>query len=179
MAVLERRYTRADFDELPEGYPVELIEGCLIREPSPTFRHNRIAARLRFSLLKLCGPDRVPDTPSDVAIDDFNVFQPDIVVLAEFPGESSHCVGVPALAIEVYSPSTRRRDRTVKVRRLLQLGVGEVWLVDPVARTIEVRTSEEGRLVSGDDVAASAAVPGFTVRPSALFAPPCAGGATP
>jgi Uma2 family endonuclease len=177
MAVIQGFYTRADFDRLPEGFPGELVEGNLVREPAPTFRHNRIAARVRARLLALLGPDRVPDTPADVAIDDHNVFQPDIVVLAgpalaAPPDDDSSYVGVPILAVEVLSPSTRDRDRRVKADRLLEIGVGEVWLVDPIANTIEVREPGTRRFARGGDRADSRVVAGFALVPAALFGPP-------
>jgi Uma2 family endonuclease len=168
--VLKGHYTRADFDRLPEGFPGELIEGQLVKDPGPTYGHNRICARIRLALLQLLGPDRVPDSPSDVAIDDHNVFQPDVVVLSEPVDDATSYVGVPLLAVEVLSPSTRSRDRSIKAERLLEIGVAEVWLVEPATRTIEVRTVSRRAIARGQDEAVSRAVPGFARCPETLFA---------
>lgn len=43
----------------------------------------------------------------------------------------------PDLAVEVLSPSTRRRDRGVKFEDYAANGVGEYWLVDPERETLE------------------------------------------
>ncbi len=165
-------FTRADWERLPQGFPAQLIEGQLVKEPSPTYGHQRLAARIRHALLTLVGPDRVPDTPADVAIDDESVFQPDVVVLAGPADDDSPYVGVPLLAIEVLSPSTQRRDRDIKAGRLLEIGVAEVWLVDPAKRTIEVRTAGDRLLARAGDEAASQVLPGFTLTVDDLFSPP-------
>jgi Uma2 family endonuclease len=39
---------------------------------------------------------------------------------------------------EVLSPSTRRRDQTLKKARYQELGVAEYWLVDPQQETVTV-----------------------------------------
>jgi hypothetical protein len=46
--------------------------------------------------------------------------------------------GAPDIAVDVLSPSTARRDRTVKLGWYRQYGVGECWLVDAHQRVIEV-----------------------------------------
>jgi len=70
---------------------------------------------------------------------------------------------------EVLSPSTGRRDRTVKTKRYLGAGVKEVWLVDPEAKTIEIRTAQGERRHSGGEAARSEAVAGFETSSEALF----------
>ena len=172
MDVLRGLYTRADFDRLPEGFPEELIDGQLVKEPGPTYGHNRVCARIRHALLVLVGPDRVPDSPSDVAIDEHNVFQPDVVVLTEPVADATSYVGVPLLAVEVLSPSTRSHDRMVKAELLLGIGVAEVWLVDPARKTVEVRTVSGRAIARGGDEAVSAALPGFALVPAQLFTAP-------
>lgn len=172
MQMLQGLYTRADFARLPEGFPGQLIEGQLVKDPAPTYGHNRTAARIRAALVALLGPDRVPDSPSDVAIDDHNVFQPDVVALSEPVEDTTSYVGVPLLAVEVLSPSTRSRDRSIKAERLLEIGVAEVWLADPATRTVEVRTVSDRTITRGQDQAVSAALPGFALTPDTLFSRP-------
>ncbi len=165
-------YTRADYDRLPEGFPAQLIDGFLVKEPAPTYGHGRIAARIRAQLVALVGPDLVPDTPADVAIDEHNVFQPDVVLLREPVPDEARDVGVPLLAVEVHSPSTRGLDRGIKAERLLEIGVEEVWLVEPATKTIEVRTLAGRTIARGSEPAVSNALPGFRLVPAALFTPP-------
>jgi Uma2 family endonuclease len=112
---------------------------------------------------------RASFSPVDVPIDDWNVFQPDVVVLREALPDDATDVGIPLLAVEVLSPSTERRDRGVKRRRLLRAGVAEVWIVDPVARTVEVHDADGCRTASGQERVASNAVSGFDLSPADLW----------
>ena len=45
---------------------------------------------------------------------------------------------VPDWCCEVLSPSTARHDRLQKMRIYAREGVRHLWLVDPLARTLEV-----------------------------------------
>ena len=80
---------------------------------------------------------------------------------------------VPDLIVEVLSPSTEARDRGVKFVDYALHGVGEYWIVDPVAETVELHRlkgdlyppaprQSEGELVSE-------IVPGFTIPVRAVF----------
>ena len=46
--------------------------------------------------------------------------------------------GVPELVIEIGSPSTRKRDETIKKRLYEREGVSEYWVVDPDLDVIRV-----------------------------------------
>jgi len=50
----------------------------------------------------------------------------------------------PDWACEVVSPSTVRVDRLRKQPAYLNHGVGHLWLVDPIAKTIEVYRAGDG-----------------------------------
>jgi Uma2 family endonuclease len=169
---MQPRFTRADYDRLPEGYPAELVSGALLKEPAPTAGHQVLVTRLLVRLAAIAGTDRVLAAPADVVVDEFNVFQPDLVVLGAPPDADARDVGIPRVAVEVLSPSTAHRDAGVKRRRLLRAGVAEVWLVDPAAGTVVVWDARGSRAASGAERIASAALPGFEVVPGALFAPP-------
>ena len=68
------------------------------------------------------------------------------------------------IAFEIFSPSTVARDRDQKTPRLLEIGVGEVWLVDPHSGTIECRTQDGTRTAVGDEVIHSDVIRGFSLR---------------
>ena len=52
----------------------------------------------------------------------------------------------PQLVVEVLSPANTRREREEKVADYASLGVPEMWIVSPEARTVEVLLLEGGRL---------------------------------
>jgi len=162
-------FTRADYDRLPEGFPAQLVEGLLVKEPAPTYGHQALASVIHGQLLSLVGARRALFAPCDVGLDDRNVYQPDLVVLKAVVPVSARDVGIPLLAVEVLSPSTARRDRNVKRRHLLAAGVAEVWIVDPETRTVEMDDAADHRVAAGDETLSSAAVPGFSLTPSKLF----------
>lgn len=168
------RFTIKHFRMLPEGFPAELVEGSIVAEATPTYGHQFFSLRLRDALVPLVGEARVVCAPLDVVIDEYNVYQPDVIVFREAPGMEDREVPPPLLAFEVLSRSTARRDRTVKRRRLLAAGTAEVWLVDPSTRTIEVHDVSGCRTAAGDQALDSLALPGFRLVPSAFFAPPAA-----
>src|SRR5262245_23633494 len=119
MRTVSVRFTRADYELLPEGFPAQLVGGQLVREPAPTYGHMRIGSVLHALAVSLVGPERALQAPADVGIDDLNVFQPDVLVLREVPPEHVHEVGIPLLAVEILSPSTARRDRRLKLGKYL------------------------------------------------------------
>jgi Uma2 family endonuclease len=162
-------FTRRDYERLPEGFPAELVEGVLVKEPSPTFGHGACGSVLFRRLVELVGPMRCPLTPVDVLVDDENVYAPDLVVLREPPSLDAQYVGVPLLVVEVLSPATAERDRRSKRAGYLRLGVGEVWIVDPASRSIEVHDRAGARTARGAEAARSAVLEGFEVVPAELF----------
>ena len=83
--------------------------------------------------------------------------------------------GAPDLVVEILSPATADRDRTVKTKLYARAGVRELWLVDADARTVEVLVNGENGLrrdsiwISGETVHSSL-LPGFSLELSRLFA---------
>ena len=87
---------------------------------------------------------------------------------------SSNYEGVPDLIAEILSPSTRRRDQTIKMDAYRDAGVPEYWLVDPAAQTVVVYVLDQGKYAelvrggAGDEVW-SFVIPSFRVRVDDLF----------
>jgi Uma2 family endonuclease len=51
---------------------------------------------------------------------------------------------VPHWLCEILSPSTESKDRRIKLPLYARCGVRHVWLVDPIARTLEAYSLVEG-----------------------------------
>ena len=175
MTTMTKAYTRAQYELLPEGFPAQLVEGNLVREPAPTFGHQRIGFAIGEKLKRLVGGRRMAVSPVDIPIDEFNVYQPDVVVFRTDVADKQRGldVDVPLLVVEVLSPSTAARDRDVKRTRLLDAGVEEVWLIDPINRAIEVYDCERyrdiPRRVTASTSISSRALDGFALTPHDLF----------
>lgn len=176
MATMLGSYTRTDYMQLPEGFPAQLVEGQLVKEPVPAFGHQRIAGDVHALARRLVGPRRTAMAPIDVVVDEFNVFQPDVVVFREPIDDDSLAddLPTPLLVVEVLSPTTASRDRDVKRIRLVDAGVDEVWLVDRAEGRIEVfdrrRYRDVPRRAMGDVTIGSGVLAGFELTPNALFA---------
>ena len=162
------KYTRADYMRLPEGFPAELIDGMLVKEPSPTGWHQELGTRLVTRLRERIGA-ALP-SPIDVFIDDYNVLQPDVAVLpaGTTVGPEMAQIPMPVFVVEVLSPSTAGRDRTMKTDIYLRAGVKEVWLVDPETETVEIATASGREKVGPNAVARAKTLP-FDVDLGELF----------
>jgi Uma2 family endonuclease len=82
------------------------------------------------------------------------------------------------LAVEVLSPSTRRRDLSNKLRLYERAGVTEYWVLDPVEDSVEVYGLNEGGYrrearfsAQAGDILSSALFPGWSLSLARLFRP--------
>jgi len=175
----KERYTYADYQQLPEGAPYQLINGSLVMAPSPATRHQRILRHL-FRELDIHASDQgeVLFAPMDVKLSGSDVLQPDLMFVSESRldriGEQV-IDGAPDLVMEVLSPSTAHHDLTTKKRLYEVHGVREYWIIDPDSSTVEIHTNTDAgftqhqrRVDSG--TATSALVEGLTVTLKSLFA---------
>ena len=125
--------------------PMELVYG-VVREPAaPRYGHQSIVTHVAGLLdhhVRQRRLGRVCVSPVDVVLDRERalVLQPDIVFVAtaRLGIIRDRVWGPPNLVIEVLSPGTARRDRTLKLRWYRQYGVEECWLVDPLASRVEI-----------------------------------------
>jgi Uma2 family endonuclease len=163
------RYTRSDFDRLPEDFPAQLVRGALVKEPGPTSGHQSRVVSVLAALLPLVPQGRVKPGPFDVPIGEYDVFQPDVAVYAEPPPEDRRGESVPEVVFEVLSPTSRRRDAGYKRRRYLEAGVREVWLLDAEEGAVEVCTADGRSIFRGSEAARSTAIRGFLLVPAELF----------
>jgi len=60
------------------------------------------------------------------------------------PPEDHRFEVVPDWVCEILSPSTASKDRKIKLPLYVHYGVSYVWLIDPVARTLEVYRLDAG-----------------------------------
>ncbi len=148
-----KKLTYQDYLQIPEepGYRFEILDGILIKEPSPSVIHQRTSRKLQRILEdyfeKVDPEGEVFDAPLDVTPLDFNVIQPDLFYVS---GEQQLIVkearidGSPLLVVEIMSPSSARKDRLQKMRIYQKAEVKHYWLVDPQQKTLECFALHDG-----------------------------------
>jgi len=145
------RWTYADYAALPDdGNRYEIIAGVLYMTPAPGTGHQSVSARLVTFLVthvEFAGLGRVFAAPVDVELAPDTVVQPDIVVVLSANLDRitpSRIIGAPDLVVEILSPGTAGYDRREKQDAYARSGVGEYWIVDPGAQTVELLTLDQG-----------------------------------
>lgn len=175
------KLTYDDFLHFPDdGKRHELLNGEHVVTPSPNRRHQEFLMRLIESLgphVRARGLGKLWTAPFDVVLSLHDVVAPDLVFLSRermAAMTDANVQGAPDLLVEVLSPATARRDRTVKRRIYQSFGVREYWLADPEDRLVlQVRfdRTEGGTetLLTGGQRLASDLLPGWEVEVGALF----------
>ncbi|WP_438005117.1 Uma2 family endonuclease [Sorangium sp. So ce321] len=152
----------AAFEAVPPESVAEILDGELFTFPRPGRPHTRSASRLGMKLGSAF--DLGDDGPGGwVLLDEPELHlgpRPDKVVpdLAGWKRERmpdalgdedtpAHYDVPPDWVCEVISPRTERVDRGKKMRIYRREGVGHVWLLSPLLRTLEVYRLEGGRWV--------------------------------
>jgi Uma2 family endonuclease len=141
---------RATYDDLlavAENLVAELIDGELITNPRPALPHARTASRLG---VELGSPfDRGKQGPGGWIILDEpelhlhgNALVPDLAGwrrerVPEMPHTAAFELA-PDWVCEALSTGTMAHDRGAKLTMYAREGVPHTWLVDPIARTLEV-----------------------------------------
>ena len=184
---LLRRYTLEEFWALPEPEDrshYELIGGHLFMVPPPDPPHGSIDARLNKSLIKFLltheieGDVHHPREPIYRRAEGATYLEPDMMyVSSELSGRMGDKRTSADIVFEYVSKSNATYDRTTKADTYLALGVRELWLVDPVAVTIEVRYATlragepawESSRYSAGDKARSRVLDGWQVSVAELF----------
>ena len=149
MKPARRQATYEDLLKVPDTLIAEILDGELLTFPRPAPAYARSASVVTQDL----GPfDRRPGGPGGpggwwILFEPELHLGPDIIVpdIAGWRRERmpalrnvSYLEQAPAWACEVLSPSTMRVDRIRKMRIYAREQVGYVWLVAPLAHTLEV-----------------------------------------
>ena len=134
---------------------------------------SRAAAAGSFEITRSDEEWRAMPAPTDVHVDDRNIFQPDLFVLPE-GGVRPHLdweIPLPIWVIEVLSPRTARYDEKKKLPAFAEAGAQEGWLIAPRAREIEVHDLRTGGVetVGPGGVAESLSLPGFRLPLDEFF----------
>ena len=138
------KLTYEDYVSIPEdGRRHEIVDGEHVVSPAPTPSHQKVSRWIQYQLFERIerpGLGQVIYAPIDVHLSQFDLAQPDLVVVMDARAAivgAKKIDGAPDLVVEVLSPGTRHRDRGKKLRMYERNRVPEYWIVDPVARCVE------------------------------------------
>ena len=172
--------TYEDYLKTSDDERWELLNGELLMVPSRDTVHQGVLthlATLLHTFVQESDLGRVYLAPTDVVLSDTNVVQPDLLFLSREREQIityANIQGAPDLAVEIVSPSTDERDRTVKRKLYAEHGVKEYWLVDPDAMTVTVLVLqesdfEEAGVYSKGQTLTSPTLEGFSVNLDDIF----------
>jgi Uma2 family endonuclease len=181
---LPRKLTYEDYILFPEdGQRHEILDGEHYVTPSPFFQHQFTAGRLHLRLGSFIEEHDLGVllfAPFDVLLSPHDVVQPDLLFVSKERGGivvEKYVHGAPDLAIEILSPSTRRRDERLKLEQYDRFGVREYWMVDTDRKAARIYRREGGRLtlaadlsVAARDVLGTPLLPGLEIPLSKIFA---------
>ena len=140
-------------EALPEGLTGEILNGQIYTQPRPSLPHVITATSLADELVSPFQKGRggpggwwIAVEPELHFIQDTEVDVPDLAGwrrerLARFP-QGHRVAVVPDWVCEILSPSTKSKDRMVKMPIYAHFGVAYAWLIDPLTHTLEAYALE-------------------------------------
>lgn len=178
------KLTYDDYTLFPDdGQRHELIDGEHFVSPAPNRKHQAIAGNvfgLIWSYLQRRRIGRVFNAPFDVILSPSDVVQPDVVYLSRERiadiETDPYVKGAPNLVVEVVSPTTRKRDETIKRHLYERFGIDEYWVIAPTLGTIVVFRRASHRYVrvlelalDRKDVLTTPLLPGLRLALTKIF----------
>ena len=174
-------FTYEDYRQTPDdGKRYEIIDGDLCVSFPPPVNHQVMIGNLLFALSSFVKSQALGEVilgPVEVYFSDTNIAQPDLIFINH---ARRHIVkptkvkGAPDLVIEVLSPGTEKRDRTIKRRMYAQFGVCEYWMAKAKTATVAILRLRDGKLVPAahlgkSDVLTSLLFPGLEIPLAEIF----------
>ncbi len=169
VSTARRRATYDDLCAVAEHLVAEIIDGELITSPRPAPRHAVAHSAIVAQVHGAFGGAPGESGPGGWWI----LFEPELhlgddVLVPDVAGwrrermpaipETAFFPQPPDWVCEVISPSSGRLDRVRKMPVYARAGVGHAWLVDPIARTLEVLRLDGSRWIVDASYAGDAPV---------------------
>ena len=177
-------WNRERWERLPEdGNRYEVIDGILYMTTAPSNYHQWIARLIFIALFGQLDSRGIGITlfaPIGLFMPGCDPVQPDLIFIREQDlgiVRDRHIYGVPALLIEILSPSNAAQDLDIKRRAYARAGVPEYWIARPGERDFLVYDDPDPtsgdygqRRQIGAGEALIAATPPFRAPIDSLFA---------
>ncbi|SCK32508.1 Uma2 family endonuclease [Streptomyces sp. WMMB 322] len=123
-----------DLDRLPEApRHTELIDGALVFMMSPQRSwHGRLVTSLTTTLMDATPAGLDVEREMTIRLDERNRPEPDLLVTTApyDPDRTWYAPQEVQLVVEVVSPESAHRDRTVKLRKYAEAGIPHYWCVE-------------------------------------------------
>ena len=174
MSAPKRKATYDDVRRAPETVVAEIVGGELYTSPRPAAPHSRAEVTIAQALRPFDDDPSAPGVPGGwwIFMEPELHFGDDVLVpdlagwrrtrLPRIPNAAAFTLA-PDWVAEIVSPRTAGLDRVRKLPVYAREGVAFLWLVDPVAHTIESfrRDGEHWVLVGVHGDAPTARIPPF------------------
>lgn len=138
-------FTLEDFEQIPEGYYTELIDGVLYNMPTPSCKHQQaivfMASELQTFIKSNSIPYRAILGPLDVQLDcdDKTMVEPDLLIVCDREKLlKTHVYGAPDFILEVILPENSAKDMILKPLKYEVAGVREYWILQPKQKRLIV-----------------------------------------
>ncbi|GIE83725.1 Uma2 family endonuclease [Actinoplanes regularis] len=148
-----------DLDHLPEApRHTELIDGALVFMMSPQRAwHSRAVSALLFALSEQAPTGVEVEREMTIRLDDRNRPEPDLLATRApcyNPNLTYYTPDQVLLVVEVVSPESAHRDRTVKLRKYAEAGIANYWRVEdedgsPVVHAYELDEPTRSYVATG------------------------------
>ena len=180
----ELKLTYEDYLCFPDdGKRREIMDGELYVTAAPNLKHQAVAVNLVTCIKLFLDRERLGRVfvaPTDVVLSDVDVVEPDILFVSKERIDrlaENNIQGAPDLVVEILSPSTRRTDERIKLKRYEQFDVREYWIVDPELEIVKIyRRGAKGSLErvaelaqESGDALTSPLLPGLTIPLAKIF----------
>jgi Uma2 family endonuclease len=141
-------YTYEEYCKWEDNW--ELIYGVAYAvAPAPIIEHQSISNKIAWQLhdvLKECTECQAL-LPVDWKIAKDTIVQPDNSVICHTPMHEAYITKAPAIIFEILSPSTAKKDKTLKYNLYEEEGVKYYIIVDPSEEMAKVYRLHEGRYI--------------------------------
>lgn len=151
----KKKATYDDLYSIPDNMTGEIIDGELTVTPRPSRKHvfttsvldKKIGPRYQFGegggpggWIILIEPEI--GLGEDIIVPDLAAWKKERFPISE---ESNWISAAPNWICEILSPSTFRNDKVKKMPLYARHAVGYIWLIDPIAMTMDAFRLESGR----------------------------------
>jgi len=166
------RMSADQYLDLPDdGYRYELVDGVVIRSPSPTPRHQAVAMEMIRQLLLFLESNPIGHVLHEVDLvlekkagGTDRVYRPDLLFVDRNHPKGRRIEAPVGVVVEVILPDRRQFDLETKRTDYERAGVHEYWLIDPDAESMRFWRLQSGRFLEirpTNNRFRSEAVPGF------------------